>query len=155
MYFCCFIFYSPACLQGWIQFQTECYQLKDTIKNWHNAESDCLNKNSDLVYILTVEEEQFIDSQLINKSTVNEVFIGLKENSDNGNFFQQWSSGDNIDYTNWQANTTAGSLNGTACVAKNKSESGQWAIVECLEMKPYICKRQGMTHSVDNVSDFP
>ena len=114
----------------------------DDIKSWDLARIECLDKNSDLVYILTAEEDQFIESQLINKSTVSEVFIGLNESGDNSNRFPHWSSGDSVDFTNWQENTTAVVLNGTACVAKNKK--GQWAVVDCTENKPYICKRRGM-----------
>ena len=136
---------SEACLQGWVQFQSDCYLLiEDDTKDWYKAEIDCLSRNSDLVYILTAEEEQFIDSQLINKTTIYEAFVGLKESNDRDVRFSLWSNGDNIDYTNWQVNTTAAHLEGTACVAKNRSGFGQWTIVDCFEKKPYICKRRGM-----------
>lgn len=134
---------SVACLLGWVKFQSDCYLFaKDNIRQWDSARIDCLDKNSDLVYILTAEEDQFIESQLTNKSTVSEVFIGLRESDDNVNRFPHWSNGDSVDFTNWQGKTPATVLKGTACVAKNKK--GQWAVVDCKENKPYICKRRGM-----------
>ena len=137
--------YTQACLQGWTQFQTECYLLNEnSFKNWYEAEIDCLNRNSDLVYILTIEEDHFLDSQLSNKASINDVFVGLKEGSGSGNRFPFWSNGDSTNYTNWQVNPTAVTLNGSACVAKSKSGLGQWAIVDCLQTKPYICKRRGI-----------
>ena len=136
---------SSACLQGWIQFQSDCYFLvQDNTKSWHNAAIDCLNRNSDLLYILSIEEDRFIDSKLINKSTVNEVFVGLFESGGNSNRFSLWSSGHSVNFTNWQKNTTDFNSNGTACVAKNKTSFGQWVVVNCSEMMPFICKRRGM-----------
>ena len=135
---------STACLQGWIQFQSDCYLLvQDNTKNWYNASIDCLDRNSDLLYVLTIEEDRFIDSKLINKSTVNEVFVGLKESGDSSNRFSLWSSGHSVSFTNWQGNKTDFNSNGTACVAKSKTSFGRWMVLNCSKMMPFICKRRG------------
>ena len=85
---------------------------------------------------------------MINKSTISEVFIGLIEDNNNGERFPGWSSGDNLDHTNWHTSPTAVISNGNACVAKKKSVDGQWVIVNCFQAMPYICKRKGMTHEL-------
>ncbi|XP_078354170.1 uncharacterized protein LOC144638790 isoform X2 [Oculina patagonica] len=134
---------SPDCLPGWIFFQTNCYLiLEENPLNWYNAEIDCLNRNADLLYILNVEEEAFIDSEMI-RSTINEVFIGLIEDENNLKRFPNWSNGHYLDYTNWYENPTEGIPNGIACVAKSASVQGHWNVVNCLQSLPYICKRKG------------
>ncbi|XP_078352793.1 uncharacterized protein LOC144637605 [Oculina patagonica] len=134
---------SPDCLPGWTYFQTNCYLiLEENPLNWYNAEIDCLNRNADLLYILNVEEEAFIDSEMI-RSTINEVFIGLIEDENNLERFPNWSNGHYLDYTNWYENPTEGIPNGIACVAKSASVQGHWNVVNCLQSLPYICKRKG------------
>lgn len=136
---------SLDCLPGWIFFQKNCYLLQEeSPQNWYNAEIDCLNRNADLLYILDVEEEAFIDSEMI-KSAISEVFIGLIEDENSFERFPNWSNGHYLDYTNWYDRPTQGISNGAACVAKNASVSGQWNIVNCLQSLPYICKRKGMS----------
>ncbi|XP_068727262.1 uncharacterized protein [Montipora capricornis] len=135
-----------ACLQGWIQFNSDCYLLvNDPTKNWTEAEIDCLDRNSELVYILSSEEDQFIHSEIINKSTVYEAFIGLQENGALVNRFPFWSNGDNVGFTNWRENSTGAVSGGTACVVKKASGSGKWGAVNCALLKPYICKRRGFS----------
>ncbi|KAL9951704.1 hypothetical protein ACROYT_G044426 [Oculina patagonica] len=134
---------SPDCLPGWIHFQTNCYLiLEENPLNWFNAEIDCLNRNADLLYILNVEEEAFIDSEMI-KSTISEVFIGLKEDENNFERFPNWSNGHYLDYTNWNESPTEGIPNGIACVTKSASVQGHWNIVNCLQSLSYVCKRKG------------
>ncbi|XP_078352789.1 uncharacterized protein LOC144637600 [Oculina patagonica] len=134
---------SPDCLPGWIFFQTNCYLiLEENPLNWYNAEIDCLNRNADLLYILNVEEEAFIHSEMI-KSTISEVFIGLIEDENNFERFPNWSNGHYLDYTNWNESPTEGIPNGIACVTKSTSVQGHWNIINCLQSLPYICKRKG------------
>ena len=135
---------SQDCLPGWILFQTNCYLLIDERpKNWYHAQIDCLNRNSDLLYILNTKEEEFIDSQIINKSAIRKVFIGLREDENSITRFVKWSSGNDLEYTNWYASPAEGVSSGTACVAKNTSVYGQWEIVDCLQTMSYICKKKG------------
>lgn len=82
---------------------------------------------------------------MINKSTVSEVFIGLREDVNNFERFSNWSSGHILYYTNWYESPTESASNGAACVAKNKEVHGKWNILSCLQSLPYICKKKGMT----------
>lgn len=135
-----------ACLQGWIQFNSDCYLLvKEVNKNWTDAEVDCLDRNSELVYIVTSAEDQFIFSEILNKSIVYEAFIGLKIS---GHFlpgFTQWSNEANVGFTNWQGGSPGIALGYTSCVVKMRNGSGQWAVRDCGLPKPYICKRKGVS----------
>ena len=143
-----FVFYAcfQDCLPGWILFQTNCYLLvDDRPQNWNNAETDCLNRHSDLIYILNTQEEEFIDSQIMNRSAIREVLIGLTEDENDMKRFVTWSSGDTLEYTNWYDSPAEGVSSGTACAAKNTSVHGQWQVVNCLQSLPYICKKKGKT----------
>lgn len=82
---------------------------------------------------------------MMNRSAIREVFIGLIEDENNIERFVNWSSGDELDHTNWYESLAEGFSNGTACVAKNTSVYGHWKIVNCLQSLPYICKRKGST----------
>ena len=142
MFYVCF----QDCLPGWILFQTNCYLLVDERpEDWNNAEIDCLNRNAELLYILNTNEEEFIDSQIMNRSDIREAFIGLKEDENETERFINWSSGYPLEYTNWYDSPAEELSSGTACVAKNASVSGQWKIVDCLQSFPYICKKKGKT----------
>ena len=148
------MFYSLDCLPGWILFQSSCYLLLEkNLKNWYNAEIDCVNRNADLLYIISAEEEEFIDSQLVNTSIVKVVFIGLID-SNSSERFPNWSSGDNLTYTNWY-NAPAVIDQEAACVVKDYMLNGRWTTVRCLQVLPYICKRKGMTGGLKTGLPFP
>lgn len=143
-----FVFYVcfKDCLPGWILYQTNCYLLvHERPQSWDNAEIDCLNRNAELLYLLTPEEEEFIDSQTMNRSAIRKAFIGLKEDENDIKRFVNWSSGNPLEYTNWHGSQIEEVSSGTACVAKNASVYGQWEIVDCLRSLPYICKKKGKT----------
>lgn len=72
------------------------------------------------------------------------MFIGLNsEDENNITRFENWSSGESLEYTNWYDSPAEKVSSGTACVTKNKSVHGQWKIVDCLQTIPYICKKNG------------
>ena len=84
----------------------------------------------------------------MNKSAIRKVFIGLIEDENDINRFVNWSSGNTLEYTNWNDSPAEDVSSGTACVAKNASVHGQWNIVDCLQSLPYICKKKGKTSSL-------
>ncbi|XP_039623895.1 macrophage mannose receptor 1-like [Polypterus senegalus] len=65
-------------------------------QTWDAAQSYCRSTFTDLA---TVENEE-INQQLVNVSQGNSFWIGLRRNRDNW----QWSSGENVTYTNWDRN---------------------------------------------------
>lgn len=134
-----------ACLQGWIQFNSDCYLLvKEVTKNWTDAEVDCLDRNSELLNIMTSAEDQFIFFEMLNKSMVYEAFIGLRESGHFLASFTQWSNEANIGFTNWQGGSPGIASGYTSCAVKmGNDNSGQWALRDCALPKPYICKRKG------------
>lgn len=133
-----------ACLQEWIQFHNDCYLLvQEVTKNWTDAEVDCLDRNSELLNILTSAEDQFIFFEILNKSMVYEAFIGLTESGDVLRSFTQWSNEANVGFTNWQGGSPGIASGYTACAVKMGNGSGQWALRDCALPKPYICKRKG------------
>ena len=91
------------------------------------------------------KEEEFIDSQIMNRSDIREAFIGLKEDENEIERFVYWGSGNPLEYTNWYDNPAEEVSSGAACVAKNASVYGQWKTVDCLRSFPYICKKKGKT----------
>ena len=133
-----------ACLQGWIQFNSDCYLLvKEVTRNWTDAEVDCLDRNSELLNILTSAEDQFIFFEMLNKSMVYEAFIGLRESGDSLRSFTPRSNKANVGFTNWQGGSPEIASGYTSCGVKMGNGSGQWALRDCALSKPYICKRKG------------
>uniref|UniRef100_A0A8C4RTQ4 C-type lectin domain-containing protein n=1 Tax=Erpetoichthys calabaricus TaxID=27687 RepID=A0A8C4RTQ4_ERPCA len=65
-------------------------------QTWDAAQRYCRSTFTDLV---TVENEE-INQQLVNVSQGKSFWIGLRRNRDNW----QWSSGENVTYTNWNRN---------------------------------------------------
>ncbi|XP_039623896.1 struthiocalcin-2-like, partial [Polypterus senegalus] len=65
-------------------------------QTWDAAQSYCRSTFTDLA---TVENEE-INQQLVNVSQGKSFWIGLRRNRDNW----QWSSGENVTYTNWNRN---------------------------------------------------
>ncbi|XP_067028196.1 uncharacterized protein [Acropora muricata] len=135
---------AEACLQGWIQFNSDCYLLvKEVTKNWTDAEVDCLDRNSELLNILTSAEDQFIFFEMLNKSMVYEAFIGLRESGDSLRSFIPRSNKAKVGFTNWQGGSPGIASGYTSCGVKMGNGSGQWALRDCALSKPYICKRKG------------
>ena len=135
-----------ACLQGWIQFNSDCYllvKLSSSQGNWTDAEVDCLDRNSELLNILTSAEDQFIFFEMLNKSMVYEAFIGLRESGDSLRSFTPKSSKANVGFTNWQGGIPGIASGYTSCGVKMGNGSGQWALRDCALPKSYICKRKG------------
>ncbi|XP_055010163.1 macrophage mannose receptor 1 [Boleophthalmus pectinirostris] len=143
----------PRCdlASGWFSYGSYCYKLKaDTRKSWAEARHDCLEDGSDLVSIMSSEEEQYIVGKL--DSSYTDLWIGLSTLKCNkiscqveaGNTQFAWSDAQALSFQNWGENEPSPDPQVGSCAAiiKDPSEQyGKWRSHLCRYERPYMCKR--------------
>ncbi|XP_060755392.1 macrophage mannose receptor 1-like [Neoarius graeffei] len=107
---------------------TDRYILINEKKTWHDAQTYCREKHTDLVSVRNQTENEEIRGKI--QSSGNLIWIGLFHNS------WKWSDQSNSSFRYWSSNKPSGGLN---CAAVSVSEPHDWSDVSCTEKLPFIC----------------
>ncbi|XP_072020262.1 macrophage mannose receptor 1-like [Amphiura filiformis] len=143
--------FDARCGLGWEFDPTteNCYLFRETdYRNWDDAETMCRKDGGNLVSIISVEEQTYINARL-KLSSESVVWIGANDLSVEGGW--QWSSGDPFRYLNWnpgEPNNQEEEHCGQVYIA-----SGKWNDNDCSQdTVGYICKKTGYITSHFTVS---
>ena len=123
-----------------------CYKIPDDVKNYAEAENDCVQNGGHLTSIHSQGEVDFLLRLIGPPDSPNHspmVMLGGKVNIDQdqvSSFY--WTDGSEFDYYNWQPGQPY--LSGTEeCIGMmpffNSSE-GTWFIDDCNAGHRYVCK---------------
>ncbi|XP_072316770.1 macrophage mannose receptor 1-like [Eucyclogobius newberryi] len=96
-------------------------------ESWRNAQNYCRSLSTDLVSILSAEENAVVSNMSQN------VWVGLFKDP------WKWSDGSNSSFRYW-ANYQPNYLEGQDCVTAIFKNSGKWNDVKCPGKKKFICQ---------------
>ncbi|KAL4617320.1 macrophage mannose receptor 1-like [Arapaima gigas] len=120
----------------WHEFGDFCYKPFTDLKTWHAARSECRKLGADLVSILSITEQSWLDSYLY--LATSDIWTGLNDLEFQG--FFSWSDRHEVKFTYWapgEPNNHAGFKED--CV-EMLHQTGRWNDVPCTEINEYICK---------------
>ncbi|KAJ3605426.1 hypothetical protein NHX12_027473 [Muraenolepis orangiensis] len=120
----------------WYELGEFCYKPFGVKKTWDSARQACQSLGAELVSILSMTEQSWVESYLY--MATNDVWTGLHDPRQVG--FYMWSDNHMTTFTNWapgEPNNHAGFKED--CV-EMLHESGRWDDVACTELNTYICK---------------
>uniref|UniRef100_A0A8C4SLW9 C-type lectin domain-containing protein n=1 Tax=Erpetoichthys calabaricus TaxID=27687 RepID=A0A8C4SLW9_ERPCA len=131
---------------GWDNFGSSCYKVKDNTKTWLSSRRDCINEGGDLVSIESPSENQYVilvklNFNLFNNSflATSDVWTGLND-LEISNYFT-WSSSDIVRFTYWDSGEP-NNHNGENCVEMGITANGSsyWNDLNCDAMRDWICQ---------------
>uniref|UniRef100_A0A3Q3MSR8 C-type lectin domain-containing protein n=1 Tax=Mastacembelus armatus TaxID=205130 RepID=A0A3Q3MSR8_9TELE len=105
------------CKPGWREFESKCYYFSRETKNWMEANAICLEQNSNLMSIQSINERLWVRTQI----ATDIYWIGLNDRVTEGP-------------DNW------GDEPGEDCGQVVGDRSGQWNDEGCNVNRRYICK---------------
>ncbi|XP_031562070.1 lectin BRA-3-like [Actinia tenebrosa] len=88
---------ASVCKQGWVEWNNICYILKQNSEDWKTSQSNCVAEGANLASIGSEEEYIFVLS-LLHGASVNQIWIGLNDNDNEGQF--QWVDKSPLVFTN-------------------------------------------------------
>ncbi|XP_023136670.3 macrophage mannose receptor 1 [Amphiprion ocellaris] len=120
----------------WYEFGDFCYKPFEEKKTWHQAQDACRKVGAELVSILSLTEQMWLESYLYPASS--DVWTGLNDLITPG--FFMWSDELLVPFTYW----APGEPNNHAGFSEDCVEmffhTGRWNDVACTELNTYICK---------------
>ena len=143
---------GTPCPRDWTLFNSYCYLVNSSIKNWHQAQAYCHELEGELVKINSLEENEFVLALARKQApSVEQVWIGLKRDPRINDFI--WSDHSIPVYTNWAPNEPNGGeaelcghmyTRRTDCLPNRAS--GYWNDLRCDAIRPgwhcgLVCKR--------------
>ncbi|XP_072570731.1 uncharacterized protein [Paramormyrops kingsleyae] len=120
----------------WYEFGDFCYKPFTDQKTWHAARTSCRKLGADLVSLLSLKEQSWLESYLF--MVTSDMWIGLNDLEIQG--FFTWSDHHEVRFTYWapgEPNNHAGF--NEDCV-EMLHQNGRWNDVPCTEMNTYMCK---------------
>lgn len=126
---------------NWIAIQNEkCYKLLDpkNRKTFEEAKTICSQQkgnNPELLKIINLEEQQFIENWLFNISyVVNDVWLNVK--------LDQYpvASNQTIMYNNWHSKTINQTENGCVEIISVGKDKGKWISAKCNKKNIVVCQ---------------
>ena len=128
-----FIADDDRCEEGWKYSDGSCYLRVKKKESWNKAQSDCEEKNSNLVTLNNMDEQEFVVSGLLEKKGS---WCGL--NKLNKTF--TWISGEQSDFTYWEPNEPKKNRN-KLCVHISESKEYKWHMAKCASKHRYTCEK--------------
>ncbi|XP_052763647.1 aggrecan core protein-like [Mya arenaria] len=123
------------CDEGWTMFHSSCYKLFHHNVTWDDAKTRCGQANASLASITSREENDFINSNLINETTVDDIWIGASSREAERTW--TWTSGEIWAYTNFAKGFTTYQPN--VCLIVNVDI---WYYSPCDFPFSYLCEKQ-------------
>ncbi|XP_051810651.1 C-type lectin domain family 4 member M-like [Acanthochromis polyacanthus] len=130
------IFYM-LCPNNWRKFETSCYFVSTTEKNWAESRKACIAVGADLVSIESRQEQVFVNGIL---NAGQQVWIGLTDSYTEGVW--KWVDGTSVTTTYWQPgqpNSYGGDQDCGEFV--QKSSLGEWNDEGCSHDQAWICEK--------------
>ena len=139
----------PSCNNGWLLHESSCYFFSTDTVTWLDAVTACQNRNSTLVQIESMDEDNFLVLRL-------KVLHG-----ETGGEFHYWTNGNDIDVqTQWAWDYPGGQAIGNYqnlamsdpnggtnedCIALYGFLDFKWVDIPCTSLLFYICERPPST----------
>uniref|UniRef100_A0A8C4SM36 C-type lectin domain-containing protein n=1 Tax=Erpetoichthys calabaricus TaxID=27687 RepID=A0A8C4SM36_ERPCA len=127
---------------GWDNFGSSCYKVKDNTKTWLSSRRDCINEGGDLVSIESPSENQYVSSKMALAS--GDFWIGYSTLGFFGRtwLIMHWSDNSPVSYTNWGPNEPNNHLGRENCVEMGITANGSsyWNDLNCDAMRDWICQ---------------
>ncbi|KAM7392700.1 hypothetical protein PAMA_007697 [Pampus argenteus] len=131
----------------WYEFGDFCYKPFEDKKTWNDAQDTCRGLGAELVSILSMTEQSWLESYLY--LATSDVWTGLNDMFEPGMF--AWSDEHMVTFTYWapgEPNNYAGFSED--CV-EMLYQTGRWNDVPCTELNTYICKMPKAHYAVPSV----
>ncbi|KAF4077177.1 hypothetical protein AMELA_G00205040 [Ameiurus melas] len=120
----------------WYEFGEFCYKPFLEKKTWHEAQSACRRHGAELVSIMSLTEQSWIESYLY--MATSDVWIGLNDLEFSGYF--TWSDRHEVKFTYWAPGEPNNHLGFKEDCVEMYHQTGRWNDVTCTELNTYICK---------------
>ncbi|KAM9450976.1 lymphocyte antigen 75-like [Clarias gariepinus] len=120
----------------WYEFGEFCYKPHSDKKTWFEALAACRRHGADLVSIMSLTEQSWIESYLYEATS--DVWIGLNDLEHPGYFV--WSDKHEVKFTYWAPGEPNSHMGFKEDCVEMYHQSGRWNDVTCTEMNSYICK---------------
>ncbi|XP_033107417.1 macrophage mannose receptor 1-like isoform X2 [Anneissia japonica] len=132
-----------TCAPGWRLHKGYCYQFNDNnAHTWTDSKHYCEAQGAYLTSILSNTENDFIQKQFEDLSTVGitDYWIGISDYASDGIF--QWSEGTTTaDYSNWNPNMPKNVPNQPDCGKIFVDDAaGKWDSDNCFLLLAFVCK---------------
>ncbi|KAH7719132.1 Nattectin [Aphelenchoides avenae] len=112
-----------------------CLKVGFGLKNWQDAEADCVSAGGHVASIPDASEEGYFWRNLLAEWRPH-IWLGGRQQS-NGKW--TWSDGSSFNYTEWAPGQPSSNAAKNPCLAL-EYESGQWEARDCGEVKIYFCR---------------
>ncbi|CAH1792457.1 unnamed protein product [Owenia fusiformis] len=128
-----------TCPNGWLEYGTYCYEFNtpntEERKTWTEARDNCGQKNSDLVSILSQDEQTFVFANIPGTHNGGGFWIGLETIG----LDQTWKDGSTSSYINWADDEPNDDDDSQDCV-EMLYDTGTWNDLVCSWKRNWICK---------------
>ncbi|KAM8848156.1 uncharacterized protein ACB058_011935 isoform 1-T3 [Synchiropus picturatus] len=127
------------CQAGWRKFNTSCYFISMSRRNWTESRRDCLAKGGDLVVIDSEEEQMFVSTLL---DVSQNSWIGLTDSTAEGAWI--WVDGSPVTTEFWQPGQPNDWKQNQDCgeITRSSSEGrGEWNDDGCFAQQLWICEK--------------
>ena len=136
------------CEDGWELFEMGCYRISEDVKNYAEAENDCIQKGGHLTSVHSKEEDTFLRRLTGPPDSPNHVpivIIGGKAEADQDQVYTfYWTDGSSFDFfDNWAPDQPhlSGAQDCIGMMPGPDSSEGAWFIDICDSTHKYICKK--------------
>uniref|UniRef100_A0A3P9CYJ6 C-type lectin domain-containing protein n=1 Tax=Maylandia zebra TaxID=106582 RepID=A0A3P9CYJ6_9CICH len=132
----------------WFEFGDFCYKPFGDKKTWHDAQSSCRALGAELVSILSMTEQSWLEA-------TSDVWIGLNDLFYAGLF--SWSDQHITTFTYWAPGEPNNHDGFSEDCVEMLHQSGRWNDVTCTELNTYICtcrfSTEGSSHEFASLKD--
>ncbi|XP_052251884.1 hepatic lectin-like isoform X2 [Dreissena polymorpha] len=136
---------STFCPDNWMPFQGSCYFFHHTEQSFTEAQHACLQRNSNLVQIDSIEENLFIKEFLSQQKQLH-WWIGLSDEDIEG--IWKWvGSDDKPTYTDWYPGEPNNVSNNEDCAITSglADRNFRWIDIACSNLHYSICELKSET----------
>ncbi|KAF3849178.1 hypothetical protein F7725_015675 [Dissostichus mawsoni] len=120
----------------WYEFGDFCYKPFEDKKTWHDAQRTCRAMGAELVSILSMTEQSWLESYLY--MATSDVWTGLTDLVVTGMF--TWSDEHMVTFTYWAPGEPNNHDGFHEDCVEMLYQTGRWNDVSCTELNTYICK---------------
>ncbi|XP_024917706.1 macrophage mannose receptor 1 isoform X1 [Cynoglossus semilaevis] len=120
----------------WHEFGDFCYKAFSDKKTWHDARESCRKLGADLVSILSMVEQSWLESYLY--LLTSDTWIGLNDLKVQG--FFTWSDEHMTTFTHWAPGEPNNHEGFNEDCVEMWNTTGRWNDKPCTELNSYICK---------------
>ncbi|XP_061589669.1 macrophage mannose receptor 1 [Cololabis saira] len=131
----------------WYEFGEFCYKPSGDKKTWHEARRECRNQGADLVSILSMTEQTWVESYLY--MATSDVWTGLNDLAVPGMF--AWTDEHMVTFTYWAPGEPNNHDGFNEDCVEMLHQTGRWNDVSCTELNTYICKMSKAHYPVPSV----